>query len=481
MFAVPGWSVSSDSLKRDVGKPRKEKGSSKKRKAPGNAEKPGREKIAKTESVSKGKSQSRFGNRTRTPGSSTPTESERPRKKTKVDHGAKKRAEPKFKKEKTSRQANAVERNEQVKLDADRAPAQDFQRIPGEQPLKPPPRSVANPNVQLTPLQSAMRAKLMGSRFRYLNELLYTKPSPESMALFKDNPTFFEEYHAGFRQQVSTWPESPVDSFIRELEERAKVQMKDKSSGANKTEIGGQPFAKRPLPRTQGRCKVADLGCGDAILAKKVKGLDKQAKITVDSYDLQSSEPGVIKADIANVPAPSDSVNVAVLCLALMSTNWVDVVEEAWRILHWKGELWVAEIKSRFSNKQRRPPDHSASKKKKVDKAELRKQKQQEEQEEAERTIAEMDGKSEPANSTDVSGFVTVLQKRGFDLTDEQSVDLSNKMFVRLRFTKSRPPVKGKHEGEGGKKKNWRQMLRDGVDDDQDETNVLQPCLYKVR
>lgn len=58
---------------------------------------------------------------------------------------------------------------------------------------------------------------LKGSRFRYLNELLYTKPSAEATGVFQDDPTSFQAYHDGYRQQVQQWPLNPLDRMIKAL------------------------------------------------------------------------------------------------------------------------------------------------------------------------------------------------------------------------------------------------------------------------
>lgn len=62
-------------------------------------------------------------------------------------------------------------------------------------------------------------------------------------------------------------------------------------------------------------------------------------------------------------------------------------------------------------------------------------------------------GKSVPEEETDVSAFVDVWRRRGFELKGE--VELGNKMFVRMRFRKV---VQGgkEREGRGGKRgKGW--------------------------
>lgn len=348
----------------------------------------------------------------------------------------------------------------------------------------PPPPPAAS--AKLTPLQTAMRQKLIGARFRHLNQTLYTSPSADASTLFDTNPTFFEEYHAGFRSQVESWPENPVDSFVHEIAERAKAKapfVKDKKNGGAKA-VPDPNTGIVPLPMTKGTCRVADLGCGDAALASKVSKL--RLNVQVLSYDLAKPNKYVTKADIANLPLEDDSVNVAIFCLALMGTNWIDFIEEAWRVLHWKGELWIAEIKSRFGRVQNRRVEHSIGfkQKKRPSKQDLQKQKAQTQQSDEQQLMQDVDEVPVNSEGTDVSAFVEVLRKRGFALQDEKSVDLSNKMFVKMKFVKALPPLKGKNFKEdapqrGGpmKKKNFIEKEREEVD----EPAVLKPCLYKIR
>ena len=119
------------------------------------------------------------------------------------------------------------------------------------------------------------------------------------------------QYHTGFRHQVQSWPANPASHYIEAL-----------SSYPPKTVI-------------------ADLGCGDAALARALvpKGY------TVLSFDLVSNGGFVIEADICSkIPLPGSEiteeseeeaqiVDVVVCALSLMSTNWVGCIREAWRIL----------------------------------------------------------------------------------------------------------------------------------------------------
>jgi ribosomal RNA-processing protein 8 len=347
-----------------------------------------------------------------------------------------------------------------------------------------PVQTLPKPAAQLTPLQASMRQKLISARFRHLNQTLYTTPSAQSLELFQQNPEMFQEYHEGFRRQVEVWPENPVDGYIRQIQTRGEQRGHMRSKAPAKP-TDGETVA--PLPRSEGTCYVADLGCGDAGLSQGLHKDSKKLKLKIHSYDLQNPSPLVTKADIANLPLEDGSIDIAIFCLALMGTNWIDFVEEAYRILRWKGELWVAEIKSRFGRVGGKRVEHSVgNRSKKPDKKVLKRQ--EEEGDEMDLAV-EVDGQESTRQATDVSAFVEVLRKRGFVL--QGGPDLSNKMFVKLCFVKGLTPMKGKcvpiPKGmvEMGME-TWKKKPKGKfVDDEQvvvsSEASVLKPCVYKSR
>lgn len=61
---------------------------------------------------------------------------------------------------------------------------------------------------------------------------------------------------------------------------------------------------------------IADIGCGDAKISKK---LGNQFK--VHSFDLVALNDCVTVADMTHLPLPSQSVDACVFCLSLMGTN----------------------------------------------------------------------------------------------------------------------------------------------------------------
>lgn len=217
--------------------------------------------------------------------------------------------------------------------------------------------------------------------------------------------------------------------------------------------------------------------------------MKQKLHLEIFSYDLQSEAVHVTKTDIANLPLGDGVVDVAIFCLALMGTNWLDFIEEAYRILRWKGELWVAEIKSRFGNvsSKRKPVDHSVGNRKKTPSKKGKKGEGADEGDEADLAV-EVDGIEDKRHETDVSTFVEALRRRGFLLQGEASeaIDLSNKMFVKIRFVKAASAVRGKgvrgnkDSGHVGSKKKFIQ----GDDPDEggvNEAGILKPCVYKLR
>ncbi|KAL3918855.1 MAG: hypothetical protein SGILL_004046 [Bacillariaceae sp.] len=267
----------------------------------------------------------------------------------------------------------------------------------------------AAPNTQgpkKSSMRDAFKARLAGSRFRILNEELYTTTSKESYQRFSDSPELFEQYHDGFRHQVESWPENPVNVIVRSLTTSYKS-------------------ANRPS------CVVADFGCGDAQLAKdllQVKRIKKSkddsdndiCPFTVHSFDLVAPNELVTSCDMANVPLPDKSVDVCVFCLSLMGTNLADFIREAHRVLKDNGRVKIAEVRSRIeyshsSSQQQQQKDGKSQKKQKG---------------------ASKGSKSSSNNKIEgtVEEFIKVLDKLGFDCI---KTDRSNTMFLVMELKKN--------------------------------------------
>lgn len=168
---------------------------------------------------------------------------------------------------------------------------------------------------KLTALQQKMHKKLMGGKFRWINEKLYTSSSAESLKMFQKDPSLFSAYHEGFSSQVKSWPKNPVDIIIQQLKDIKKKKV------------------------------VADMGCGDAKIARNCSELHK-----IHSFDLHAANEYVHVADISKVPLPPKSVDIVIFCLSLMGLNYNDFLKEALRILKFGGLLKIAEVTSRLES-----------------------------------------------------------------------------------------------------------------------------------
>lgn len=403
----------------------------------------------------------------------------------------------------------------------------------------------------LTPLQQRMAQKLTSARFRHLNETLYTSPSSEAMSLFASNVQAYSAYHAGFRAQVAVWPSNPVEQFIQTIKARGAVRaqgsglrggrgVKEKSRGTEKGKQGRGAAVDtiEPLPRDRrtGTCHIIDLGCGDARLAVSLLPVSspKQFNLRIRSFDLAREEgqnPGQAASQTSNPPSSSSkgtkdseagrtrdlvtiaditnllpagvtdtSVNVAICCLSLMNTNWVRVVDECARVVRpGGGEVWIAEIRSRFvaSDAKRRAKDRTGSSGDgqggKAKKNKRMKGGANGDDDGGEDEFSELEDKPAPRNpnETDVSAFVDVWARRGFVLKGEP--DQGNKMFVTMRFVKAKAERPLWKEKKGGSERPGVKKFLDRHGDDGDtldprsdeavlrEGKVLKACLYKTR
>ena len=196
-------------------------------------------------------------------------------------------------------------------------------------------------------LQQSFLSRLAGSRFRELNEELYTSNSSSAFQKFQSNPKLFDQYHEGFSTQVESWPVNPLDVVFKWVVNVNRTRSKEE--------------------KKKSKLRVADFGCGDAKLAarlldiKEVKKKNKKKKkndngdsnddkkktgecpFEVHSFDLVANgNPHITPCDMANVPIPDGSVDIAVFVLALMGTNIADFIREAHRVLTPDGRLKIA-------------------------------------------------------------------------------------------------------------------------------------------
>lgn len=158
---------------------------------------------------------------------------------------------------------------------------------------------------------------LDASKFRMLNEFLYTSKSNEAFKYFKNNKEDFKIYHEGFNNQSNKWPSNPNKIIAKELSKKMFM---------NK--------------------KIADLGCGEGYIQEK---LNKEGNNSIYSYDLVSTKQFIFQCDITKLPVEKEFFDVCIFCLSLMGSNYIDFLIEANRVMKNKGILIIAEINSRIN------------------------------------------------------------------------------------------------------------------------------------
>jgi len=157
---------------------------------------------------------------------------------------------------------------------------------------------------------------MITSRFRYLNEKLYTTTSTEAQKLFQQDPQSFHAYHQGYSSSMTRWPDQPLDEIISYIRKRSSNLI------------------------------IVDMGCGDARLSRTLKSTHPN----IHSFDLAALNEHVQICDIAHTPLKANSVDIVVFCLSLMGTNLNDFIHEAHRILRLRGTMKIVEIASRFES-----------------------------------------------------------------------------------------------------------------------------------
>lgn len=59
--------------------------------------------------------------------------------------------------------------------------------------------------------------RLKASRFRFINEQLYTQTGEQAIDVFEQDESAFTAYHDGYRKQIEQWPLNPLDRIIKSI------------------------------------------------------------------------------------------------------------------------------------------------------------------------------------------------------------------------------------------------------------------------
>ncbi|ESL08474.1 hypothetical protein TRSC58_03823 [Trypanosoma rangeli SC58] len=174
------------------------------------------------------------------------------------------------------------------------------------------------------------RTKLSSSTFRLLNEQIYNSTVAFASQLLRD-PSTYADYHNGYRQQLEQWPLKPTQVILEALlgDRRGRFL-------ANK--------AKSMPGYIPTSWVIADMGCGDAQIAQTMQ----PKGYTVYSFDFCAVNEYVTVANATSVPLDGNSVDICIFSLSLMSTDYVECLYEAFRVLKPKRLLKIVEVRSRI-------------------------------------------------------------------------------------------------------------------------------------
>jgi Hypothetical methyltransferase/Probable Zinc-ribbon domain/Type III restriction enzyme, res subunit len=152
--------------------------------------------------------------------------------------------------------------------------------------------------------------------FSRMNARWNTSYSDTTYKRLQGNPEEWMQYHTLYQAARKTWSVIPYEEAIKWLEKRSNLV-------------------------------VADLGCGEALLAKALAG-----RHTVHSFDFIAINDSVIECDLAHLPLEDACLDVAMFNLSLMGLNITDYIREAARTLKLDGQLWIYEVTSHIKDLQ---------------------------------------------------------------------------------------------------------------------------------
>jgi ribosomal RNA-processing protein 8 len=254
-------------------------------------------------------------------------------------------------------------------------------------------------------LAEKSRSRLAFSRFRSMNEFLYTHTTGEAVNFMDEQ--CFQMYHAAYSEIADKWPIRPIDHICNRM---------------------------RSLFKNRGKGKVfADMGCGSKPLIA-----DAFPNATVHSYDLISKDDRITQADVTNVPLGDGVCDCVVFSLSLMGSNIAEQVKEGSRILKENGILIIAEVTSRFKGQDKNKKVNSKNA-----------HSQEEDNEEAA-------GDEEEEQEIDsLEDFASKLSKLGLVMNKTENLE-PNSFFVILEFIRNSKTVNKKKT----KKQNTRTCIR---------------------
>ena len=175
--------------------------------------------------------------------------------------------------------------------------------------------SISRKTLQIPlPDDIARSYKITHGDFTAMNNKFNTSRSDTMHQYINKNPDFWYNYHNEYNSIRQTWPEIPFITIANNILSKKK------------------------------KLTIGDMGCGQAMIADILK----DSIHTVYSFDHFQYNNSVIQSDISNINMPDESLDRIIFSLSLMSTNWIDYITEAHRLLSEDGQIIIADRTSKL-------------------------------------------------------------------------------------------------------------------------------------
>lgn len=145
-----------------------------------------------------------------------------------------------------------------------------------------------------------------------LNEKGHHWSSDIMHKFINDNPQILKDYHKVRTPDMQNWDEIPYEVIAKHIKNKKSI--------------------------------VADFGCGENLFKECIPN-------TVYGFDHYALNESVIACNMNNIPLEDESIDVAIFSLSLWGTknDINDYFKEAYRVLNYGGQIYVAETNKRYT------------------------------------------------------------------------------------------------------------------------------------
>ena len=149
--------------------------------------------------------------------------------------------------------------------------------------------------------------------FSEMNKSWSTTRSENTFKRLKNNEKEWFYYHDMYKKRREFWDEIPYIEIAKKIKERPEWI-------------------------------VADMGCGENLLSKEVSN-------KVHAFDYVAIDKNVIACDMSSIPLQENEIDAIVFCLSLMGSNYLDYINEAFRVVKPYGNLFICEPKKKVEKR----------------------------------------------------------------------------------------------------------------------------------